>query len=202
MWVRVFDDTERSFEDGGRGFEIRPKGRDRHVLRLWGPMPRHWAEGVCCGLARARMTIESGVATQKDPGLWTASFQISSRKATRDLLSIDVLELALHPPPPADWIPMRVEGFTLGDDPERAVLRVDLFGPDQHGFLGGLLQRLGSLGLAPVEMRIETGERGLYDVLHLQTMEGKAPSAVHRQAVVKLLDGCVLEPGRPEPHHP
>lgn len=194
MWVRVFEDAERSLEGIGRGFEIRPKGRDRHILRLWGPLPRRWAEGVCSGLARARMKIESGIALREGPELWSASFQISSRKAIRDPLSIDLLALALHPPTPASWIPMRVEGFTLGDDPERAALRVDLFGPDQHGFLGGLLQRLGFLGLAPIEMRIETTEKGLYDVLHLQTTEGQAPSGVHRQAVAKLLNGCVLEP--------
>ncbi|MCP3984893.1 MAG: hypothetical protein GY723_10925 [bacterium] len=191
MWVRVFDDAEQSLEGGGRGFEIRPEGRDHHLLRLWGPMPRRWAEGVCSGLARARVTIESGVAIREGPELWSASFQISSRKATRNPLSIDLLSLALHPPTPADWIPVRIEGFTLGEDPERAVLRVDLFGPDQHGFLGGLLQRLGFLGLAPVEMVIETGPKGLYDVLHLQTTEGTAPSGVHRQAVSKLLESCV-----------
>ncbi|MBW2241820.1 MAG: hypothetical protein JRH01_07520 [Deltaproteobacteria bacterium] len=194
MWVRVFDDTERSLEGGGRGFEIRPKGRDLHVLRLWGPMPRRWAEGVCSGLARARMTIESGVAIREGPELWSASFHISSGKAIRDPLSLDLLSLALHPPTPADWIPLRIEGFTLADDPERAALRVDLFGPDQHGFLGGLLQRLGFLGLVPVEMVIETGSEGLYDVLHLQTTEGTSPSGVHRRAVAKLLEGCVLAP--------
>lgn len=194
MWVRVFDDAEQSPEGGGRGFEIHPKAPDLHVLRLWGPMPRRWAEGVCSGLARARMTIENGVALRESSDVWSANFDISSRQAIRDPLSLDLLSLALHPPTPADWIPLRIEGFTLASDPERAALRVDLFGPDQHGFLGGLLRRLGSLGLAPVEMVIETNSKGLYDVLHLQTAEGTMPSGVHRRAVTKLLEGCVLPP--------
>ncbi len=195
MWVRVFDDTQQTDggEGGGRGFEIRPLPGERLQLRLWGPLPRRWAEGVCSGLARARITIESGLARRDASDGWFASFQVAAGAALQDPLSLDLLELSLHPPTPAAWIPMRVEGYALRDDPALGALRLDLFGPDQHGFLGGLLERLAFLGLAPVEMVIETSEHGLYDILHLQTTDGRVPSGVHRRAVEELLGGCVFE---------
>jgi hypothetical protein len=198
MFVRVVDTPAGS---GGpragreeRSFEIQPRDARRHRLRLWGDLPRGWAAPLFRGLARHGIQVVRGHARREADGRHHASFEIERGPRASDPLRLDVLALATaRPAASAAAAAFVLDGHRLLSS--RAFggsLRLDVHGPDQHGFLGGLLDRLTFLSLVPEAMAVETGPEGVCDRFHLKTVDGRMPGPAVRGVLRDVLDGRLL----------
>ena len=73
-----------------------------------------------------------------------------------------------------------------GQDYDRDVLK------KIGGFLGGLLERLGFLGLEALEMRVWTDERGVDDRFYVKQRDGGVPSRRTAKLLREALEGRLL----------
>jgi hypothetical protein len=200
MWVRTTEhlpsNVARAPSEVERGFEVRRLGGGRHQLELWGRLGAHWAEPLCRGLARAGLSISRGFALRRehaDPASgWRGRFEIVREEPSTDPVLLDYLEL-LARGRARSRAPIELSDYTLLESGAHGgSLFLELRGPDRLGFLGGVLERLAFLSLAPVEMRIETRGGGVHDQFWLRTREGGVPRPRARKLLAEVLDGRLL----------
>ena len=183
MFVRVHDQPgsgeARRLEQ--RSYEIQPLPDGLFRLALAGSLPRRWADHLCRGLARERLSIQRGFARLGSAG-WRAELMLARETGAPDPLLVDYLALALRAPrdlgPPA----LALDAYRLVRRPDGG-LDLEVEGPDQLGFLGGLLERLAFLALVPQAMWVETGPAGLRDRFLLRRVGGGPPT----EATVRIL---------------
>jgi hypothetical protein len=194
MFVRVSDNPHGAREGGmggraQRSYEIHPLEGGRHHLKIWGRLPRSWADHLCRGLARSGIGVVRGVAKCSGEGEWTAGFELERTARGADPMLVDHLSLVLRPPSDAVPPPIAIDHYTLDVREEDGSLELEVIGPDQLGFLGGLLERLAFLSLVPEEMTVETGPGGIRDHFRLRGRDGSAPSAATLRILAEILDG-------------
>lgn len=191
MFVRIVDPLPAL--PGGpsratRSYEMRPLRPGRFALRLWGRLPRGWLDALCAGLAHHGVSVESGIARQGEDRDWVASFELSQPPGATDPLLLDLLELMSRRRGSAP--PIALEGYALRTIARAGgALALEVWGADQVGFLSGLLERIGFLGLTPLEVRIETDAAGVRDAFVLRGHDGRAPSARAAKLLAEVLDG-------------
>lgn len=196
MFVRVVDTPASPGPRAAReerSYEIQPRGGRRYGLRLWGDLPRGWAAPLFRGLARHGLAVVRGEARREPDGRHQARFEIERGPRATDPLRVDLLALATRRPGAPG-----TDAFVLGHHRLRAVpafggsLRLEVGAPDQHGFLGGLLDRLTFLSLVPEAMEVETGPDGVFDRFHLRTADGRMPPPAVHAVLRDVLDGRLL----------
>lgn len=197
MFVRVVDTPSTPRAKGGpareeRSFEIQPRGGRLYRLRLWGDLSRDWAAALFGGLARHRIGVVRGEARRRPDGRSVASFLVEREARGSDPLLLDVLGLIGRGRGPTA-APFVIEHHRLY--PSAAYggsLRLELMGPDQHGFLAGLFERLAFLSLVPEAMRVQTGPGGVFDRFDLKTSDGRTPGPAVQRVLSEVLDGRLL----------
>lgn len=198
MFVRVVDtpsspSAPRSRRREERCFEIQPRDARRHLLRLWGDLPRGWEAPLFRGLARHGLGVVRGEARRRGDGRTRAHFEIERGPRATDPLRLDVLDLATPRPGRRRAEPIVLTGHRLApSDAFGGSLHLEVFAADQHGFLGGLLDRLTFLSLVPEAMRVETGPEGVFDRFHLKTADGRSPGRAAQHILEEVLDGRLL----------
>ncbi len=194
MFVRVFETPSSGFDRevpaAQRSFEIHPLEGGRFHLKLWGKLPRGWADRLCRGLARSGLTVHRGFAKHGAGAEWIASFELERCRGGLDPMLVDYLALAVRVPSPSAPPPIALEHYHTEEGPEYGgCLRLEVVGPDQLGFLGGLLERLSFLGLVPEEMEVETGPGGVHDRFLLRTRAGALPGPATVRILREVLAG-------------
>lgn len=183
VWAQLGTSMERSYE-------VHPIEGDRHQLRLWGSLPRDWADPLCRGLARAGVSIVRGFAKRGPDARWIASFELERQRRSTDPMTLDYLALAARTGRGAEPPAIAIDHYRLERRPEHdGSLFLEVLGPDQLGFLGGLLERLSFLSLIPVDMAVETGPGGVHDCFFLRGADGTAPGAATRRILSEVLEG-------------
>ena len=193
MFVRVFENPVSPHASRSRGYEqrsyeIHPLEGGRYQLKIWGRLPRCWADHLCRGLARNGLGIVQGFARHGAEAEWIGSFELERTRRGVDPMLVDFLALALRPPSDVAPPPIAIEHYTIEVAADGA-LDLELIGPDQLGFLGGLLERLSFLSLVPDEMKVETGPGGIHDRFRLRMRDGGAPGVATARILAEILDG-------------
>jgi hypothetical protein len=194
MFVRVSDIPWRAREGTSgrpaqRGYEIHPFEGGRHHLEIWGRLPRNWADRLCRGLARSGIAIVRGFARRDAEAGWIASFDLERSPRAGDPILVDYLALVLRAPAEAPPASLVIDHYTLDIRPDDGSIELEVRGPDQLGFLGGLLERLAFLSLVPEELTVETEPAGSRDRLRLRARDGAAPSPATLRILAEILDG-------------
>ncbi len=161
----------------------------RHELTLGGRFKHpHWVAFLLAGLAEHRVSVVSGRASQLAPQQWEARFLLDFHGCSLAPDRLDFVglcenerRLSGHPPPD-------VTGFFVTRRPDKA-LELRLEGPDQIGFLGRMLAKLCMLMLFPSELRIDTVNGRIEDVIVLRGVAGSAPPESLRGSLENMLVG-------------
>jgi len=176
-----------------RSFEVRPMGAGRHRLELSGAFDWRWADPLCRGLARARIAVRRGFAIQLGDGLWRAAFELEAASDGADPVLLDYLELVSRGARPGFADRVALTSYDVAESSRHdGSLLLEVSGPDRTGFLGGLLERLGFLGLAAVEMRVWTDENGVDDRFYVKQRDGGVPSRRTAKLLAEALEGRLL----------
>jgi hypothetical protein len=196
MWVRTTEHVPHpnAGPEAQRGFQVTRNEAGREVLELWGPLETGWADPLCRGLSRAGISIRRGFAlcTPEPNPVWHARFELERGEVSSDPLMLDYLGLVTRGRLPARAA-ICLSDYALSEsDRHGGTLLIELRGPDHVGFLGGVLERLSFLDLAPVEMRIETRADGVDDAFFVRGRDGKPPSESKRKLLAEVLDGRLL----------
>lgn len=170
-------------------FRLNPTGGDLHELVIAGRFRHpHWVAFLLAGLAEQRVSVVSGRASQLAPQQWEAKFLLDFQGASSEPHRVDFVGLAEnerrlsgHPPP-------EVTGFFVTRRPDKA-LELRLEGPDQIGFLGRMLAKLCMLMLFPSELRIDTVQGRIEDVIVLRGAAGSPPTESLRGSLENMLVG-------------
>jgi hypothetical protein len=186
MFVRVHDHPgARRCEQ--RSYEIQPLPGGLFGLALAGSLPRRWADHLCRGLARERLSIRRGAA-RLGPAGWRAELVLAREAGAPDPLLVDYLALALRAPRDAGPPRVVLDAYRLERRPDGG-LELAVEAPDQPGFLGGLLERLAFLALVPHAMWVETGPAGLRDRFVLRRVGGGSPTEATARILREVLAG-------------
>jgi hypothetical protein len=194
MFVRVHDlpggPSGRRSRLEQRSYEIHrlPGGLFRLVLA--GRLPRRWADPLCRGLARERLSIRRGFARLAPDG-WHAELELARAAGSTDPLLVDYLALALRAPGDVALPSLALDRYRLARRGDGG-LDLEVEGPDQLGFLGGLLERLAFLALVPEAMWLETGPAGLRDRFLLRRAAGGSPTEATLRILRDVLAGRVF----------
>ena len=171
------------------GFEVRHATRHKFALRLWGPLAPAWAASLGVGLYEAGIRVVRGQARRAPGGPWLAEFELEALDDSEEPVLIDYLGLASRPvselsPPPA-WLGSHHRSLTAKHG---GSLFLEVRASDRIGFLGGLLARIAGVGLAPVELEIDTHGIPVLDRFFLKGLDGQAPGRDERRALALMLD--------------
>ena len=190
MRMRVFEPiAPRAY----RSFEVRPMGEGRHRLELAGAFDWRWADPLCRGLAQARVAVRRGFALRVGDGLWRAAFELEAASDGRDPVLLDYLELVSRGARSGFADQVVLSSYEVAESSRHdGSLLLEVSGPDRIGFLGGLLERLGFLGLAAVEMRVWADEAGVDDRFYVKPRDGGAPSRRTAKLLAEALEGRLL----------
>lgn len=170
-------------------YTIRRTNSGLHDLTIEGRFRHpHWVATLLSGLASRGVSVVSGRASSPAGGRWSASFRLDSSRSSLSPDRIDYLALAESESRHATQPPPVIGGYTIrrrGDH----LLEVDVHGPDQLGFLGGLLGALSLLMLFPSELLVDTIDGHIRDTIVLRAMGGRVPSDATRGSLETLLNG-------------
>lgn len=162
--------------------ELTMSGRFRHP---------HWVATLLSSLSARRISVVSALASAPVWGHWQATFLLDGVSAEAE--SLDFVALAeaerrhgAHAAPSIGSYDVRKR--TDGQ------IELDVGGPDQLGFLGGLLGELSMLMLFPSELVVDTVDGRIRDTLVLRGMGGHEPSDDARAALESLLSGLSAAP--------
>lgn len=160
-------------------YELSLEGRFRHP---------HWVAALFSGLARHHVSVVSGRASSPTWGRWKAAFRLDFSQASIAAESIDYVALAETEPRHSREAPPMIGAFAVRRRPDQQ-LELDVRGPDQIGFLGGLLGELSMLMLFPSELFVDTVDGRIRDTIVLRGMGGSAPPDAARGSLETLMVG-------------
>ena len=156
------------------GFELRDVGGNL-LLELSGRFPVSWAGNLFAALAVNQISVEKGTARRTGPSEWQAQFQLDAARALKAPTSLDFVALAVEPRPVAAGSMLSIQKFSLGGAPGTP-LTLEVWGDDQLGFLGRLLNLLAGYSFFPQEMVIGTEGGRIHDRFWLAGIGGKPPT--------------------------
>lgn len=157
-------------------------------VRLGGLLRTSWMSTLCNRLAQARVSIEHTHARLAHDQSWIAELHVSAVVEGANPLTLPYIEFMEADDGAAPHRALRLDAYRLIESRDYGgTLMLTLEAPDTLGLLGALLASVGSLGLFPVEVHIETRGGRAYDCLWLGAANGAAPAAGARDALDRLL---------------
>ncbi len=157
-------------------------------VRLGGPFRGAWLANLSCRLAEQQISIDHVHARLTGDQIWIAELHLLGLGQVADPLSIDYAALAEEAEVSTRPV-FVIDSYRLLESRDYGgSLMLTLEAPDSLGLLGSLLMRLALLGLAPVELHIETKAKRAYDSLWLCASGGGPPTSDARDAVAQVLD--------------
>jgi hypothetical protein len=181
--------VERASRAHEAGFDCSVEGAAWR-LRLWGPLPPHWAGNLSLHCFAAGIDIQQGDALRLGAGLWAASFVLRGRKPSKRPTGIDFLRMAQRRP---TLVPGgcagAIEGAEVSLDAARGALNVWVRGRDQLGLLAHLLERFAGCGLYPHRMIVRTQAGRIEDWFSLLGVGGGPASPGAAEALRAALVG-------------
>jgi hypothetical protein len=159
-------------------------------VRLGGLLRTSWMSALCNRLAESRVSIEHTHARLAHDKSWIAELHVFALADAADPLKLPYIEFmeAEAATPSGTRLDLRLDSYRLIESRDYGgTLMLTLEGPDTLGFLGALLASLGSLGLFPVEVHIETRGGRAYDCLWLAAADGALPPAGAKDALDQVL---------------
>lgn len=177
------------------GFEVRSADRQRFALRLWGPLAPTWGAALGVGLFEAGIRVVRGEAHRSPGGAWLGEFQLEALDDAERPVLIDYLGLAARPIGELAPPPLRLAAHHRSLTAKYGgSLFLEVRARDRIGFLGGLLARIGRLGLVPEELHVDTHGVPVLDRFFLKTIDGGPPGREARRALGELLDRLCRAP--------
>ena len=168
--------------------EVTELGPSSFRVRLGGPFRGAWLANLGCRLAEQQISIDYVHARLTSEYIWIAELHLVGLDQTADPLRVNYVALAAETEistKPA----FLIDSYRLLESRAYGgTLMLTLEAPDSLGLLGSLLTRFALLGLAPVELHIETKGGRAYDSLWLGVTGGGAPSDEARDAIAQVLD--------------
>lgn len=170
------------------GADVRPLGGRGYALQLWGPLPWYWAAGLTGSLYASGIRITRGYGRLVDGARWISELELEALDDSDQPVLLDHLEMARRPPAELRTPEPRLTRYhTSLTGKHGGSLYLEVRGSDQLGFLGGLLGRLAALGLAPVELVVDTRGVPVLDRFFLVDERGEVPGPARRRALEILL---------------
>lgn len=156
-------------------FVISDEGSGRYVATLAGHLATEWATNLCSALAERRVDVRGGHAVRDTDGNWMVRFEVSAA-GDADPLALDWIELTERRAHYRD-ASVRLQHFEFAEVAEHGgSIRLDLVEQtDSLGLLAVLFGWLGSLGLVPVEFRLETVDGVVHDAFWLKALAETRP---------------------------
>ena len=171
------------------GFEVRHLTPDRLRLQIWGALPETWAAALSSGLYAAGLCIGRAWARRVEAESWLGEFELEAPGASDAPLCLDYLEFARRPLDALATPEPRVTRYHRSLTAKHGgSLFLEVRASDQPGFLGGLLSRIGALGVHPEEMIVDTRGVPVLDRFFLKDAYGRVPDPARRHALGTLLD--------------
>lgn len=145
------------------------------MLELSGRLPLAWAGNLFAALALNQISVVHGVARRVGPNEWQAQFRLDPTQTIKEPTSLDFVALSTEPRQVAAGSPLSIHKFGMSGAPG-SPLMLEVWGDDQIGFLGRLLNLLAGYSFFPSEMAIGTEGGKIHDRFVLVGPGGKPPS--------------------------
>jgi hypothetical protein len=159
-------------------------------LRMCGEFQRPlWIPYLFSGLSNLRVSVIRGTATRAANRDWNATFELDFRECTRTPENIDYLALSQQQAALAS-APPTLSHFQITRRSDQS-LEVLLQGPDQIGFLGGILTKLSMLTLFPIELEIDTVAGQIRDRIVFLGIGGMPPNESIENSLGAMLQDLI-----------
>jgi UTP:GlnB (protein PII) uridylyltransferase len=170
--------------------EVRQHGHDVFRVRLSGFFAPTWMSSLCCGISRARLSIERAHAVRAANGSWMSEHYLRVLDESDDPTELPYLKLAQAAyRDPGRRLALTRYALVQTDD-HGGTLKLSFEAPDAVGLLGALLTALSDFSVYPVEMHVETRGGRAEDSLWLSAIDGGLPRPESEQAIRALLDSA------------
>lgn len=153
-------------------FRVEPRDTGGAKVELKGELPTGWCGKLAAALSRRGVSIVRGSASAEGQG-WHGLFEVTAEPAVA-LAELDFWALVNEPVEEHDGL-LRLESFVLTTSRNLPTVELSVRGPDRTGFLAALLEHLGTLGLVPERISVETVDGSAADTLWLRGADGKTP---------------------------
>jgi len=165
-----------------------------YELRLEGSiyLP-HWIVELFAALSQQQVSIVSGQATQVTTGEWKSCFVLDFSHSSADprrLNYVAFTEQTLNLGGKAGT--PRLTRYELSRRPDK-LIEIKLEGPDQVGFLAGMLSRVSLLALFPSFLEIDTLGGQIKDVIVLRGISDKGPGESAYLHLERMLKGFLIK---------
>ena len=165
-----------------------------YELSLHGRIHRpHWVVQLFAALSQQHVSIISGQASQEKPGEWTSRFTLDFSNTSASPKNLDYVaftEQTLNLGGKAGT--PRLTRYELSRRPDK-LIEIKLEGPDQVGFLAGMLSRVSLLALFPSFLEIDTLGGQIKDVIVLRGISDKGPGESAYLHLERMLKGFLIK---------